>query len=180
MFAPFFRLKSGLKRFGRAKRGTAAVEFALVAVPFFLLMIGTAEIALIGLAQSNLDYAVARTAREIRTGRAQEGGATAASIRQELCDDFARIMALDCEANLFLDVDRFDSFVDIENDNPVVDGELETGGFNYAPGQGSDIVVVRAYYRWHVVTPLFERVFANTAGGDRVLVATMMFRNEPF
>jgi Flp pilus assembly protein TadG len=180
MFARLSKLKAGLKRFARAQRGSAAVEFGLVAAPFFLMMVGTAEIAMIGLAQSNLDYAVALTARDIRTGRAQDSGATASSIKQELCGDFARIMPLDCDANLFIDVDRYTSFADVANENPVVAGVFQTGGFNFQPGQASDIVVVRAYYRWHVMTPLFERIFANADGGERILVSTMMFRNEPF
>jgi hypothetical protein len=50
----------------------------------------------------------------------------------------------------------------------------------YQPGQPSDIVVVRAYYRWKVMTPLFEPIFQNISGGERILVSTMMFRNEPF
>ena len=40
--------------------------------------------------------------------------------------------------------------------------------------------VVRAFYRWHVMTPLFQPVFSNVSNGERVLVSTMMFRNEPF
>lgn len=30
------------------------------------------------------------------------------------------------------------------------------------------------------MTPLFEPIFQNIAGGERILVSTMMFRNEPF
>jgi hypothetical protein len=39
---------------------------------------------------------------------------------------------------------------------------------------------VRAYYRWRIMTPMFETVFQNIEGGERVLAATMMFRNEPY
>jgi hypothetical protein len=90
-------------------------------------------------------------------------------------------MFLTCEGNAYLDVNRFDSFTNASNgvSNPVEDGEFQDGGFGYAPGGASDIVVVRAYYRWQIMTPLFEPVFANAAGGERILVSTMMFRNEP-
>jgi hypothetical protein len=30
------------------------------------------------------------------------------------------------------------------------------------------------------MTPLFESVFQNISGGERILVSTMMFRNEPY
>ena len=55
-----------------------------------------------------------------------------------------------------------------------------TGGFGYTPGNASDIVVVRAYYRWKILTPLFEPIFQNVNGGHRILVSTLMFRNEPY
>jgi hypothetical protein len=39
---------------------------------------------------------------------------------------------------------------------------------------------VRAYYRWQILTPLFASVFQNVSGGERILVSTMMFRDEPY
>jgi hypothetical protein len=90
-------------------------------------------------------------------------------------------LVMSCDGGLYLDVDRFDSFVDAAGvADPIQDDEFQTGGMGYAPGAPSDIVVVRAYYRWRVMTPLFEPVFRNVANGERILVSTMMFRNEPY
>jgi Flp pilus assembly protein TadG len=171
-----------LRRFARARRGSAAVEFAFVVVPFFLLMVGLAEVAMMGFAQTSLDYAVSETARQIRTGQAQLGGVTAGEIEDEVCDQLNRFLVMDCEANLLLDVNRYDSFLDAGNDfaNPVQNNEFQPGPMDFAPGAPSDIVVVRAYYRWRVITPMFEAVFQNVSGGERILSATMMFRNEPY
>lgn len=182
MFTRMLRSVRALRRFGRARQGTAAVEFALVALPFFLLTIGMAEISMMGFAQTSLDYAVSESARQIRTGSAQMGGLDGADIKEQICTEVSRFMFLDCDANLYLDVDRFDSFVEIDNDeaNPIEDDEFQTDGFGYSPGAASDIVVVRVYYRWHVMTPMFEPIFRNVGSGDRILVTTMMFRNEPY
>jgi len=170
------------RRFGRDRSGMAAVEFALVAMPFFLLTIGMAEISMMGFAQTSLDYAVSESARQIRTGQAQMNGVTGPEIHEEICGNVNRFMFLDCEANLFLDVDRFDSFVAINNEeaDPIQDGEFQEDGFGYTPGGASDIVVVRVYYRWQIMTPLFEPIFRNVSSGQRILVTTMMFRNEPY
>jgi Flp pilus assembly protein TadG len=181
----FSRMKAQMKafrRFGRAREGIAALEFAIVALPFFLLTIGLAEISMIGFAQTSLDFAVSETARQIRTGEAQMGGLDEDQIQQRLCDEVNGFVVLDCDGNLFIDVNRFDSFVDADNDNqePIQDGEFEDTGFGYDPGAPSDIVVVRAYYRWEIMTPLFEPIFENVSGGERILVSTMMFRNEPY
>lgn len=178
----FSRFKAKLKAFRRAREGIAALEFAIVVLPFFLLTIGLAEISMIGFAQTSLDFAVSETARQIRTGQAQMGGLNEDQIKQRLCAEVNRFVVLECDGNLFLDVNRFDSFVDADNDaqEPIQDGEFEDTGFEYDPGAPSDIVVVRAYYRWQIMTPLFEPVFENVTGGERILVSTMMFRNEPY
>jgi len=171
----------GLKRFARERSGAAALEFSIVVIPFFLLTFGLAEVSMLGFAQTSLDYATSETARQIRTGQAQINGVSAGQIRARLCTELNRFMVVSCDGNLFLDVRRFDSFVDVTNENNAIqDGVFDASGMTYAPGAPSDIVVVRAYYRWQIITPVFERVFANVAGGERILVSTMMFRNEPY
>jgi Flp pilus assembly protein TadG len=178
----FSRTRTKLRAFRRAREGIAALEFAIVAMPFFLLTIGLAEIAMIGFAQTSLDFAVSETARQIRTGEAQMGGVNEDQIEQRLCDEVNNFVVLSCDGNLFLDVSTFASFVDADNGNqePIEGGEFEDTGFGYDPGAPSSIVVVRAYYRWEIMTPLFEPIFENVSGGERILISTMMFRNEPY
>lgn len=182
MFAPITAMKKALRRFACARRGSSAVEFAIVVLPFFLLTFGLAEVAMIGFAQTSLNFAVTETARQIRTGQAQMGGVSAGEIQEELCNELNSFIMLTCDGNLYLDVDRFTSFTNASNNaaTPIQNGQFQAAGFGYAPGAASDIIVVRAYYRWKVMTPLFEPVFSNVSGGERILVSTMMFRNEPF
>jgi Flp pilus assembly protein TadG len=182
MFALFKAITKPLRRFRRARRGSAAVEFALVMPPFFLLIFGLAEVGMMGFAQTSLNYAVAETARQIRTGQAQLDGVSESDIHDQLCSELNTFMMLTCEGNAYLDVSRFDSFTSAGDgvESPIEDGEFQGDGFGYAPGAASDIVVVRAYYRWKIMTPMFEPMFANAGNGERILVSTMMFRNEPF
>jgi Flp pilus assembly protein TadG len=177
----FARIARKWKAFRRARRGTAALELAIVILPFFLLTIGLAEISMIGFAQTTLDYAVSETARQIRTGQAQMGGMSESQINQRLCTEMNQFMALNCGANLFLDVDNFASFTAAGSaNNAPIQNDQFTPTPGYSPGTPSSIVVVRAYYRWEIMTPLFEPVFENVSGGERILVSTMMFRNEPY
>lgn len=178
-----FQWRRKIRRFAKAKRGAVAVEFGLVAIPFFMLMMGTAEVALMGLAQNSLDFAVSNAGREIRTGRAQQNGVTQTEIYGSICDEINNFMLMECDAKLYLDVRNYPSFINAAAGtlSPIDNaGLFQPGGFTYAPGVDSDIVVVRAFYRWNPVTPLFGRIFANTAASERILVSTMMFRNEPF
>jgi Flp pilus assembly protein TadG len=176
------KLVRALKRFRRARRGSAAVEMALVLPMFFLLTFGLAEVAMIGFAQTSLDNAVSQTARQIRTGQAQMGGLTAGAIEDQLCANFNRFLGGPCEANLFIDVNTYPSYLAAaeQTTSPIQNNEFQDDGFRYRPGGASDIVVVRAYFRWKIMTPMFESVFHNVNGGERIMISTMMFRNEPF
>lgn len=176
----FIAIRSALRRFRRARKGSVAIEFGFVAIPFFFIVAALAEVSMMGLAQTSLDFAISDTGRAIRTGRAQMQGLTEAQMKASLCSEFAAFLAVDCDANLFLDVRRYDSFVAITEPNPVQDGEFETDSFGYQPGLASEIVVVRAYYRWNVITPMFSVLLADTGAGERILASTMMFRNEPY
>lgn len=182
MFVRIPALKRALRRFGRARRGAAAVEMALVIVPFFLLVTGLAEVSMIGFAQTSLDFAVSETARRIRTGESQMANRSYTDIQNDLCSSVNNFLILSCNGNLYIDVQRFPSFVDAANGqtNPIQNNQFQTGTFGYNPGAPSDVVVVRAYYRWQVMTPLFQPIFQNISGGQRILVSTMMFRDEPY
>src|SRR5262245_6225588 len=177
----FARIAKKWKAFRRARRGAAALEFAIVVLPFFLLTIGLAEISMIGFAQTSLYYAVSETERRIRTGPAQMGGMSEGAVKGIPCTEINRFLVLSCDGNLYLDVRTFNSFVAAGTvPNPIQNDEFQPTGMGYSPGQPSSIVVVRAYYRWQIMTPLFEPVFSNVSHGQRILVSTMIFRNEPY
>ncbi len=181
MFVAFASLRNAFARFGRARAGATAVEFGLIALPFFFLTFGLAEVAMLGFAQTSLNFAVDEAGRRIRTGQAQLEGVSYSGIQNEICTRLNRFMSLSCENTLYLDVDRFDSFLDAAAiDSPIDAGVFNNAGFGYAPGDPSEIVVVRAYYRWSIMTPMFENIFGNVSGGERILSSTMMFRNEPY
>ena len=52
MFAPLKLMPRALRRFARKQDGAVALEFGFVAVPFFMLTFGLAEVSLMGLAQT--------------------------------------------------------------------------------------------------------------------------------
>ncbi len=167
-------------RFGRDRRGAAALEFGFVAVPFFLLLVGLAEVTVMGFAQTTLDHAVSETGRRIRTGDVQTNDETLTDLRADLCETITLFVGATCQDRLFLEVDRFDSFVDASNPAAIADIDFNQVTMAFDPGAASDIVVVRAYYRWSIITPLFASIFRNSGTTDRMMISTMLFRNEPF
>ncbi|MEQ8403670.1 MAG: pilus assembly protein [Oceanicaulis sp.] len=166
------------RRFLRDREGAAAVEFALVATPFFLLLFGILEVALIFFATAIIEDAVSEAARDIRTGVLQTAGQTEADFRATIC---ARIDTIaDC-GRLRLDVRTFDGFTGANMGAPMNgDGDLDDGDFTFEPGEAGDVVVVRVFYDWQLLGPGFLNGLSNMSGNRRLITAATAFRNEPF
>ncbi|MFN3335755.1 MAG: kelch repeat-containing protein, partial [Caldilinea sp.] len=58
----------------------------------------------------------------------------------------------------FIDVDTYEAFADVQITPPINEGEFHVGEMDFNPGAPSDIVVVRGYYRWQVLTPLRQTI----------------------
>ncbi len=175
---PFF-LSVFLRRFGRAKKGATAVEFALIATPFFLLLFALVEITMVFFTSTALEHAGSEIARKIRTGELQSTGATSGEFVSQVCAEMTTIIP--CNGNVSVDIRTFADFDDVFTTNPIdPDGNLDVGSFQFDPGNAGDIVMVRIFYSWHLNTPLIGAAFGNMGGNRRLIVASMAFRNEPF
>jgi Flp pilus assembly protein TadG len=167
-----------INRFGASQRGATIVEFGLIALPFFALLMAILETGLMFFAGQTLETAVGNAARMIRTGQAQEQGFDEARFREEICHLAGLVM--DCENKLKLDVKVFPVFEAIDLSPGIGEnGEVDDAGFTFEPGHGNDIVVVRAFYDW----PVFANILGFTldsGNGSHLLTATVAFRNEPF
>lgn len=167
-----------LARAGRDERGAAAVEFALISVPFFMILFMIIEVSMVFFANQILDKAVGDAARLIRTGQAQAQGFSATDFRDRVCSGL--IGLFDCGGKLHIDVKTFTNFNSITIDDPINgDGEVE-GNFGYDDGGPETIVVARVYYEWPLVTSFLHTGFGNLASGDRLIASVATFRNEPF
>ena len=170
-----FRLVRAL---GRDRAGATAVEFAMIAAPFFFLLFAMIEIAAVFFTSTVLENAVLEASREIRTGQAQTGGMSAGEFRQEVCDRIAVIG--DCD-RLEIDVKVFEDFDTVDQSSPILaDGSMDDSSFGWDPGDAGDIVLVRVFYRWTLMTPNFGGALSNMAGNQRLITAATVFRNEPF
>ena len=169
------------RRFVRRQDGAAAVEFALVALPFLALTFAILETALVFFAGQTLEAAAADSARLIMTGQAQTGGFDKAAFKEAVCD---RIYGLfDCENNVYVDVRTYSDFASSStavNTSPIEDGKFDSSKVQYNPGGAGDIVVVTLYYQWPIYVTLLGNNLDNLNGGNRLLVATSVFRTEPY
>jgi Flp pilus assembly protein TadG len=168
-----------LSRFKKAQDGAAALEFALVALPFFLLLYAIFDVALIFFASTTLENGIVSAARQIRTGQAQAANMSEEQFRDLVCAEISMLLA--CDTRLGIDVRTFNGWGPAQNLPGGLDqnGNL-SGNMNFEPGDAGDVVVVRAFYTWPMLTPTVGTQFSNMAGGMRLLEASTAFRNEPF
>lgn len=177
MFAP--RLKKSIETWAEDKRGIAAVEFALIATPFFFLIFGLLEVCVLFIMSSVLEHGVNEAARGIRTGQMQENGFGQVAFKNSVCAELFDL--LDCDAKLRFDVKTFNSFSETQNPSALdADGNLDDSDFDFDMGDANDIVVVRVFYEWQLITPLLSQPLSNMSDDRRLLQATVAFRNEPF
>lgn len=167
-----------LSRFRRNKGGMAAVEFAMVILPFFVMLFAILDTALVFFASTTLENGINGAARRIRTGQAQANNMTQQQFRTLVCNEISGL--LDCDARLALDVRRFTGWGSVNLPAALdANGNL-TGNFIFDPGGPSDVVVVRAFYSWPILTPSMQGSLSNMSGNHRLLTASIAFRNEPF
>lgn len=171
--------RSLLRRFVAARRGATAVEFALVAAPFLALMFGVLELGLVFMVSTTLDNATEAAARTIRTGQLQAAGGSANTFKTAVCNNMTWLGA-SCAGKLTVDVRTFPKFADVAMTSPVTNGAIDASKTNFTTGGGEDIVVVRAYYEWTLITPMLNAGLANLGGTKRLVYSTVTFRNEPY
>ena len=173
------KLDQFLRRFGRARDGATAVEFALIAIPFATLLFAFIELGLVFLVQTTLDNATEDAARQIRTGEMQVAKGDATSFKTAVCDEVSWFGA-GCSGNLKVDVRVFTSFTNQTPTNLVKNGSFDDSSVEFTPGCGGDIVLVRTFYQWPLLTPLLSSALVNLSGNKRLISSTVTFRNEPF
>jgi Flp pilus assembly protein TadG len=170
-------LKNLMRRFRRHRRGSTAVEFALVAPVFFALLFAIVEVALMFFASQVLETITQVSARYLLTGQAQSGPMTQAQFKTYVC---GQIPALFTCANLKVNVQSYPSFGSI-NITSVYDASGNfVGSTNYCPGNAGDTVFVQLSYQWPLFVTGLGFNMSNPGTHARWLTATAAFQNEPF
>ncbi|MCY0149194.1 pilus assembly protein [Hoeflea sp. G2-23] len=192
-------LRRLFSRFRRDKDGSAAIEFAMLALPFFLLIFATIEAFIAFAGEQLLQNAVDTMGRQIRTGRItfnmdRPTDLTEKQFRTKFCGEISLMIKCADEEDpddqkLYLDVREFAKFSDLPNYIPRTSSaqfsDLDSSSFDYDPGGPGTINIVRAYYRWEVITDLVRPFITNIRKDgemprDYLMVATAAFRNEKY
>lgn len=189
MLCPF--RPSHLKAFRDDRGGAAAVEFALVALPFLGLCAAVFQVAFQIWASNSFEHSLQSAARTIFTGQFQaetaaqkDPKAVLAKLRSRMCgaDSGGRATLYDC-AEVRIDVSTATSF---GSSTPATTRDANTGGWNqnfgnnYTCAKPGVIVVVTAAVKIPTLFGLIGVDLRSFADGSHQLVSTSVFRTEPF
>jgi Flp pilus assembly protein TadG len=163
---------------GRDQRGSAAVEFAIIAPVFFALVFAIIETGMVFFAGQVLETAVQDTGRTFFTSTALSKTDYDAAI----CNRVKVLM--DC-TKLRNDVQTYAAGTAFTISDPIDSGGKFVDNFSYNAPSSTDTtstVVVRSYYQWPLfVTGLGYNIANINRGGtsqSRLLTATAAFRPQ--
>lgn len=174
-----FWRKRTRRSFARSRSGATALEFAIVAPVFLIALIGTMEVGIAYGAQAALQNSANQVARMVRTGQIQTAGITKDQFRTLVCNNIQPLLT--CDTNLQIDVESYNGFNNANFGSPLLpNGGLNPNLNNFQPGNPCDVVLLRVFYTWHVITPLIGPLMADMPNNQMLMSATAAFRNEPY
>lgn len=194
------RARGGLRELVRSRDGAAAIEFALLAIPYFLIVFAIIETFVAFTAEQVVSNAVDTLAREIRTGQItvdpnKTSYTTSQQFRQAFCNEIAVLITcssteVQTPSKLYIDVKNYTTFASMPTTIPRTSStdpysDLNTTGFSFTPGGAKSLNMVRAYYRWQIITDLLRPYLTNVHPSDGsasfyLMVATAAFQNENY
>ncbi|MEO7223054.1 MAG: TadE/TadG family type IV pilus assembly protein, partial [Devosia sp.] len=174
------------RAFARDDRGVTAIEFGILALPFFTIIFAILETTMVFFAAQVLDSAVEDASRMIKTGQAQAAGYGMGDFRTLLCDSTFDLFGTDC-AQVQIRVAKISDFSSTTTSSTVQSCDYTgtktctwTLAQDFDAGIGREVIQVFAYYRWPLLISLPYFNLRNQPDNYRLIGGTRVFRNEPF
>lgn len=172
-----------VRRIIRSEDGATAVEFALVAFPFFMIMGCICETGIMLFTEYSIQSGVQEAARQIRTGQAQNASMSADQFKTKICEITG--IVINCESNLTVYVRPANTFASLATVMPNYmnvgakpDGTPNPTSYNC--GGPSQAAAVVATYDWKFTMPFMSFLGNFDGGKKRRLYGLAIFQNEPF
>lgn len=170
-----------LGRFWRDRRGSAAIEFVMLALPFSMLVFAVLESCITFAGQQVLSNAVDEVARQLRTGQLKRADVTETVLKQKICDRLEVLVSQGCPG-LLVDLRSYPTFADAAKERIKLTGDrdIDTTGFGVSPGPAMSKNMLRVFYKWPVITDFMRASMSNLKDNYTLQFATSTWQNEPF
>jgi Flp pilus assembly protein TadG len=166
--------------FRSCRKASAGVEFSLIALPFFALVIAIIQIGVVFFAQQELESAVEKAARTLLTGQAQQSNVTQSQFASAVC---AKLTVLFACPQVMIDLQTASSFASANTSTPTLTYDASgnvTNSWQFQTGGAGTIMVLRVMYQFPVTLGPMRFNLANLSNGKRLLMATAVFQVEPY
>lgn len=188
-------VKRSLRSFAKQEEGVTAVEFAVLAPTFLLLVMGVIEFGMVMMVYNVMESATAISSRLGKTGYAAPGvtreqtiinaiTARAGSLidpkKLVVTSKFYKQYDQIGDPEPFIDSngngiwDNGEAYTDI-NGNGKWDPDMGTSGY----GSAGDVVVYTITYPWSITTPLVKPLIGDKLGHMNIITHAVV-KNEPY
>lgn len=189
------------RKLARSRDGAAAIEFAILSIPYFMIVFAIIETFIAFTAEQLVTNAVNTMGRQLRTGAITYNLGRSATdmdrtaFRTAFCEEVSILISCSAEeiatpSKLYIDARTFASFAAIPTTIPrmstAAHADINPATFAFTPGGPTSINMLRAYYRWQVITDLIRPYITNirpadgSMPSDFLIVATTAFKNENY
>jgi Flp pilus assembly protein TadG len=160
------------------------LEFAILAIPFALLVFAILESCISFAGQEVMANITDDIARQLRTGQLRAADVAGNNLRDKICAKLEIIVSQDCPNQLLVDLRQYTTFADaalagfkIQGDKIILTNGAAEQSFTVAPGPAESRNMLRVFYKWPIMTDLL----AQSMGGNKTLhFASVTWQNEPF
>ena len=182
-----FRRRRPLSAVARNDEGSAAIEFAIVALPCMLFVLGLLGLGLYFLASTQLEYGAEVAARKLRTGESEtgsEGSMTVKGFKNLICT--AAGYYINCK-KLSVVVQHAPTWSGItpqacvdSNGKMVGSTGADDDMINKHAGSANDVVLVTLCYQWDLAENFPFLNLGNDGNGPAIIQAATAFKSEPY
>lgn len=185
------RTAQGIQELRTDQRGVTAIEFAMLAAPFFMMLFGIISVGLYFFVQFSLEHAVETAARVIRTGQAQTQAPnpmTVAQFKTLICAKLPQFMPCGASDKLRVNVTNYTGYGGITTPSCLnSSGNLiPSMSQSYSPGGASSVVLVSVCYEWQLAGSMGNMSYwispknAQMGNGSTLLQSVVTFTTEPY
>lgn len=183
------------RSFLRRNDGTTAIEFAMVAIPFFMFIFGLMGVSTYFFIMTSIEKGMDQASRLIRTGQAQsqETPMTVGDFKRMICrkansksdTDTADSGWVKCN-QLQVFVQTYPSWAEVvptlclNNNQAVVNTASDSDPIAEYSGEANAIVLVTACYRWRFAGKLPYINLGQMRDGSMMMQSATAFRTEPY
>lgn len=171
------RYRTAERRLRRDDRGVTIVEFGLVAIPLFAIIVAVVQLSITLMTQQILETATEKAARRVMTGQNRSDKVTASAFKDQICK---QIPALVPCASLMVDVASYPSLASVNTSNPAITYSKgqPSNKWSYDTGSDGSVVRLRLIYLAPSSFGPLDFTLADQPDGKRLMIATSIFKNE--